>query len=379
MKKILSQFVLLLVGLVLVVAGYSQTNSSPVTEVKVVSENDLKLQDVVLKSFPFVFMQVVDGGALLKLIRNDTQKPYFFQVNAVITDPDWAGYKLISFVTDPVPTIKVQKGTGKVIDLPLGKAVFSDVSVARLWTVSNLQMYTAQAGSTLKVGDQSYEVVSVEANVDGKPKVVLKKSGAEIVPPLIQGDELAKLKELLKTRQAEAEKKRAEELAAQQKREAMYKEYPYLRGTYRMSEAAVAQKRARDEKKLLIWISSSLDYTKAMPPNEYGGSHGAHIDLMKFLEKQPVIIVFHDGYTETHREPMIVDKALRTPDLSHYNPPRAIILNPSITKVLGWMNYNKDNATMLRDYQAVFAKVLNDKTWLEEEEKLPYPPVTPGR
>jgi hypothetical protein len=365
-------------SVILVQNTWGQTNSAQAVEAKAAPSEDLKLQDVILKPFPFVLMQVVDGGALLKFVRNDTQKPYFLQVNAVIADPDWAGYKLISFTPEPIPTVKFQKGSGKQIDLPLGKAVFSDVLIARLWNVSSLQMYTAQAGGSFKGGEQTYEVVSVEANVDGKPKVVLKKAGMEIVPPLIEGEELAKLRELLKSRQAEAEKKRAEEAAARQQREAMYKEYPYLRGTYRMSEAAIAQKRARDEKKLLVWMSSALGWGKPPPPDLIGGSHIGFIELMKFLQTQPVVVVFHDGYTETHQEPLIVDKALRTP-VVHYTPPRAIILNPSITKVLGSFGYNENSSIMMKECESSLAKALSDKTWLEEEEKLPYPPVTPKR
>lgn len=131
---------------------------------------------------------------------------------------------------------------------------------------------------------------------------------------------------------------RAEALAKKQEK---IKKLGRLGAVYRLSELAEAQAEARRDKKPLAFLATEVICLQSNDKMLGKGSDSATIHAFEAL-KNATVIVFSDSRTENHQEPSIVDAALHPPEDVHYTPPKVVIADVDLTKVIYVVPYTPE-------------------------------------
>lgn len=114
-----------------------------------------------------------------------------------------------------------------------------------------------------------------------------------------------------------------------------------LGAVYRLSELKEAQAEARKEGKPLAFLATATAALQSNASPSGKGSVAATIHVFDTL-KGAAVIVFSDSYTENHTEPPIVDAALHPPENTHYTPPKVVIVDAELTRVVYVVPYDTD-------------------------------------
>ncbi len=134
---------------------------------------------------------------------------------------------------------------------------------------------------------------------------------------------------------------RAEALA---KKQGKIKKLGRLGACYRLSELSEAQAEARRDGKPLAFLATEVGCLQSKADMLRKGSNSATIHAFEAL-KSATVLVFSDSRTENHTEPPIVDAALHPPEDVHYTPPKVIITDAELTKVIFVVPYNPDGTS----------------------------------
>lgn len=133
-----------------------------------------------------------------------------------------------------------------------------------------------------------------------------------------------------------------------------------LGAVYRLSELQEAQDEARKEGKPLAFLATEAACLQSNDNMLERGSSSATIHAFEALKKATVL-VFSDSRTENHTEPGIVDAALHPPDDVHYTPPKVVITDADLTKVIFVVPYNREPAVRQKLMAAALAKIKEAK------------------
>ncbi len=133
-----------------------------------------------------------------------------------------------------------------------------------------------------------------------------------------------------------------------------------LAAGYRLSELKEAQAEARAEGKPLAFLA-----TKRSLLQEDGnmlGDSGIDAGIHAYEAfKNTTVLVFTDAFTENHTQPRIVDAALHPPDDVHYVPPKVVITDADLTRVIFVVPFNADATARQHLMAAALAKIKEDK------------------
>lgn len=122
------------------------------------------------------------------------------------------------------------------------------------------------------------------------------------------------------------------------KKQEKIKQLGRLGAVYRLSELAQAQAEAKQEKKPIAFLATEAACLQSNDQMLGKGSDSATIHAFEAL-KHTTVIVFSDCRTENHQEPPIVDAALHPPEDVHYTPPKVVITDVDLTKVIHVIPY----------------------------------------
>jgi hypothetical protein len=125
---------------------------------------------------------------------------------------------------------------------------------------------------------------------------------------------------------------------------------------YRLTELAQAQAEARQDGKPLAFLATKLSLLQESEPITGTGGGAASIHAFEAF-KNAAVIVFTDAYTENHTQPSLVDIALHPPDDVHYTPPKVVITDADLTKVIAVVPYTRDYATRQSLLAAALTKI----------------------
>jgi hypothetical protein len=125
---------------------------------------------------------------------------------------------------------------------------------------------------------------------------------------------------------------------------------------YRLTELSQAQTEARQDGKPLAFIATKLSLLQENEPITGTGGAAASIHDFEAL-KNAAVIVFTDAYAENHTQPSLVDIALHPPDDVHYTPPKVVITDADLTKVIAVVPYTRDHATRQSLLTAALTKI----------------------
>ncbi len=106
-----------------------------------------------------------------------------------------------------------------------------------------------------------------------------------------------------------------------------------LGAVYRLSELTEAQAEARRDGKPLAFLATEVICLQSKDGLLEKGSNSATVHAFEAL-KLVSVIVFSDCKTENHTEPSLVDAALHPPEDVHYTPPKVVITDAELTKVI---------------------------------------------
>jgi hypothetical protein len=129
---------------------------------------------------------------------------------------------------------------------------------------------------------------------------------------------------------------------------------------YRLTELSQAQAEARQDGKPLAFIATKLSLLQENELVTGTGGAAASIHAFEAL-KNAAVIVFTDAYTENHTQPSLVDIALHPPDDVHYTPPKVVITDPDLTKVIAVVPYTRGYATRQSLLTAALTKIKEAK------------------
>jgi hypothetical protein len=125
---------------------------------------------------------------------------------------------------------------------------------------------------------------------------------------------------------------------------------------YRLSELARAQAEARSEGKPLAFLATKLSVLAENVSITGTGSGAASIQDYEAF-KNATVLVFTDSYDENHKQPSIVDGALHSPDDDHYTPPKVVITDADLTKLIAVVQYSTDYPTRQQRIAAALASI----------------------
>jgi len=129
---------------------------------------------------------------------------------------------------------------------------------------------------------------------------------------------------------------------------------------YRLSELKEAQAEARAEGKPLAFLATKLSLLQE--DGDMLGNNGIDAGIHAYEAfKNTTVLVFTDAYTENHTQPGIVDAALHPPDDVHYMPPKVVITDAELTRVIFVVPYNPDPTARQHLMAAALAKIKDDK------------------
>lgn len=133
-----------------------------------------------------------------------------------------------------------------------------------------------------------------------------------------------------------------------------------LGAVYRLSQLKEAQEEARKEGKPLAFLASTTAALQGNASPMGKGSAAATIHVFDVL-KGATVIVFSDSYTENHTEPPIVDAALHPPENTHYTPPKVVIVDAELTKVIYVVPYDTDSNVRAKLLGTALTKIREEK------------------
>jgi len=129
---------------------------------------------------------------------------------------------------------------------------------------------------------------------------------------------------------------------------------------YRLTELSQAQAEARQDGKPLAFLATKLSLLQENEPITGTGGVAASIHAFEAF-KCAAVIVFTDAYTENHMQPSLVDIALHPPDDVHYTPPKVVITDADLTRVIAVVPYTRDYATRQSLLTAALTKIKEAK------------------
>lgn len=150
---------------------------------------------------------------------------------------------------------------------------------------------------------------------------------------------------------------RAEALMKKQEK---IKKLGRLGACYRLAELAEAQAEARRDGKPLAFLATEVICIQSNDDMLKKGSDSATIHAFEAL-KSATVLVFSDSRTENHTEPSIVDAALHPPEDVHYTPPKVVITDAEITKVIHVIPYNESGAARQKMMVEALTKIKEAK------------------
>jgi len=125
---------------------------------------------------------------------------------------------------------------------------------------------------------------------------------------------------------------------------------------YRLDKLEEAKSQARREGKPLAFIAAEPGWLEINQDYRNGGSHAATVHAYEVL-KAAAVVVFVDCREENHQEPPVVDAALHAPDDPDRIPPKVVIVDADVEKVIGVVLYNRDVVVRQRLLLEQLAKI----------------------
>ncbi len=147
----------------------------------------------------------------------------------------------------------------------------------------------------------------------------------------------------------------AKAAAAAQKQEKI-KKLGRLGAVYRLAELTEAQTEARKEGKPLAFLATEVVCLQSNEGMFETGSSSATVHAFEAL-KNAAVLVFSDCRNENHTEPPIVDRALHPPEDVHYTPPKVVITDAELTKVIFVVPYTKEPAARQKLMATALARI----------------------